>query len=56
MEETNCNDMSPCGMFKKKKLQAWVSWDVWAMPLSLGWVSPKHLFLQILCFNLTIDF
>ena len=44
-------------MEERARVQVWISKDVWAIPLSLGWVHDmRHFFLQILCFNLTIDF
>ena len=38
-------------------VHVWVSKEIWAIPLSLGWVhNIRHFFIQVLCFNLTIDF
>ena len=42
---------------RESSVQFWVTVDTWAFPLAIGYVpSLRHLFIQILCFNLSIDF
>ena len=42
---------------KESKVQFWMGFDHLSLPLALGWIhSMKHFYIQILCFNLSIDF